>query len=843
MPLVFFTVIARNYAHFARTLGASLAEHHAGVERVLVLVDVESHAVEPFEFPQYDRILTIDQLALPDRQAFCFRYDALELSTAVKPYVFEALLEAGHDRVIYLDPDIWVLRPLTEVLSLLETGASAVLTPHSLVPRPQSQPPNDTTFLQAGAYNLGFLAVSDTPQTRTALAWWKDKLEFGCLSNRTNEGIFVDQKYMDLWPAYCPGTAILHDPTYNVAYWNIDDRVPDDRALPLRLDGRPIAFYHFSGIVPGDRERVSRHRPELKTTDYHGLGVLFEAYHQALERNGLAAAASVPYGFGRFSDGTPIPKIARVAFRDLLEPFSGNPFADGLAALNAPVAGVIDPPRAITTIMYALWRSRPDLQQTFDLHQLESQLLYCDWFCSTAGTEEALPDVFLLPARHALQTRRVQTSAARLTGLKRRMARLTYSVLMRLRPSIRFLYRRISPELRQRLVNRLAGAAWSTGRTSNTAASLAPGITLIGYAHAEMGVGEAMRRLAGSVSAAGIPFEVVNIALPADRRQQDHTLAPHVVEAPGRALNVFCVNADMVSSTISTLGASTMSGRYNVLRPFWELPHLHHSWLEPLRQFDEVWAPTRFVQQAFSASGFGKVVHVPVSIDVPIDMAPARDHFGIPANATAYLFAFDFSSFPARKNPEAVLDAWAAAFGGDARADVALVIKTMGQGPGRLDVLSRLRSLAERDPRIIIIDAVLSREDMYRLTASTDVFVSLHRSEGFGLGIAEAMAMGKVAIATDFSGSADFVTRETGFPVPYRLAEVQPEDYPYFIPGQHWAEPDIESAARAMRNLAGQRELLATMGARARRFMQERHSPAVVGKIIAAHLRESGQLR
>ncbi len=180
----------------------------------------------------------------------------MELSTAVKPFVFEKLFKEGYDRVVYLDPDIQLYRPLTEVFAAFDEGANAVLTPHSLAPNLNRQPPNDHTFLRAGIYNLGFVALADTSETRNAVHWWQTRLEHECVSNRMSDGLFVDQKFMDLWPVYCAGTDILRDPSYNVAYWNLDTRevVPCDGG-GYHVAGRPLAFFHFSGIVPGS----SRH--------------------------------------------------------------------------------------------------------------------------------------------------------------------------------------------------------------------------------------------------------------------------------------------------------------------------------------------------------------------------------------------------------------------------------------------------------------------------------------------------------------------------------------------------------------------------------------------------------
>jgi glycosyltransferase involved in cell wall biosynthesis len=253
---------------------------------------------------------------------------------------------------------------------------------------------------------------------------------------------------------------------------------------------------------------------------------------------------------------------------------------------------------------------------------------------------------------------------------------------------------------------------------------------------------------------------------------------------------------------------------------------------------DEIWAPTAFVRDAFTAGTDRPVVHIPVAISVPPNIEANRERFRIPKNSTAFLFAFDFSSYPDRKNPDAVLQAYLRAFGQDRDRRVSLIIKTMGNSPHKRAILNSIRGLAQTDKRVVLIDEVLTRTETHCLTKSCDVFISLHRSEGFGLGIAEAMAMGKAVIATDFSGSKDFVSTQTGFPIPYRLISVEPDQYPYFIEGQKWADPDIDEAARVMAQLADNIEAVTAVGERARTYMAQVHSPEAVGKVIANRLQD-----
>lgn len=156
-------------------------------------------------------------------------------------------------------------------------------------------------------------------------------------------------------------------------------------------------------------------------------------------------------------------------------------------------------------------------------------------------------------------------------------------------------------------------------------------------------------------------------------------------------------------------------------------------------------------------------------------------------------------------------------------------------GTNRFDDQRILPTGDAADPRIFIIDKDLRRPQVDALTGLADCFVSLHRSEGFGLGMAEAMGLGKPVIGTDYSGNTDFLTEATGFPVAYRLIPVPPGAYPGYE-DQVWAEPDLEQAAWSMRRIAAGADGVAARAEAARRYMAEHHSAAAVGRICRERL-------
>ncbi|MEA3145035.1 MAG: hypothetical protein QOI53_456 [Verrucomicrobiota bacterium] len=152
-------------------------------------------------YPNDSIVVPIEDLDIPDLRSFVFRYDIMELNTAVKPFMFQHLLGMGHQTILYFDPDIQIFSRLDQILESLQDGASFVLTPHLCAPAEGSAYPDDIGILRAGIYNLGFLGVHACPETDSILAWWARRLQYQCLDAQ-DIGIFVDQKFMDLVPGF-----------------------------------------------------------------------------------------------------------------------------------------------------------------------------------------------------------------------------------------------------------------------------------------------------------------------------------------------------------------------------------------------------------------------------------------------------------------------------------------------------------------------------------------------------------------------------------------------------------------------------------------------------------------
>ena len=251
-------------------------------------------------------VIELAHLAIPDISRFIYRYSIMELNTAVKPYVLADLFRRrGYETLLYIDPDIYVFRPLTHVYKALES-ASIVLTPHMRRPFYDDAMPNDVAILQSGTYNLGFIGLKCGETSRRLLDWWMTKLHTDCVVD-IPKGLFVDQKWMDLIPGFFPDHRILYEPGYNVAYWNLHERRLTQRDGEWLVEGQPLRFFHFSGYNPFAPLLLSKHQNRHRLSGMPTLKRLTDFYGRALLERGYDESSAWPYAFETLANGVRVP--------------------------------------------------------------------------------------------------------------------------------------------------------------------------------------------------------------------------------------------------------------------------------------------------------------------------------------------------------------------------------------------------------------------------------------------------------------------------------------------------------------------------------------------------------
>ena len=302
------------------------------------------------------------------------------------------------------------------------------------------------------------------------------------------------------------------------------------------------------------------------------------------------------------------------------------------------------------------------------------------------------------------------------------------------------------------------------------------------------------------------------------------------------AVNLLCVNADQTPHVAATAGPGFFAGRHTIGLWWWELSDFPEYFRSAFDVVDEIWAGSAFVADTLRAVSPKPVVRIPMPVTLPADAAPARARFGFAEDEVTFLYVFDYNSIVARKNPVGLIDAYRRAFpeAGAQDTRTRLVLKCINgeRHPGAHAQV--LTAVAGRED-VTIMDDYLSAADKDALLASCDCYVSLHRSEGFGLTCAEAMLLGKPVIATGYSGAADFMDADHSLPVGWTLVPVGPGNAPYPADGE-WADPDLDQAAAHMRAVAADPELRRTLGERARAFVQREHSPTAAGAAMRARL-------
>jgi glycosyltransferase involved in cell wall biosynthesis len=289
--------------------------------------------------------------------------------------------------------------------------------------------------------------------------------------------------------------------------------------------------------------------------------------------------------------------------------------------------------------------------------------------------------------------------------------------------------------------------------------------------------------------------------------------------------NLFYVNADQTPVVHGALGGSFCAGRYNIGCWAWELEEFPDRWLPFFEFYQEIWTPSAFCQDAISRKSPIPVLRVPYAVEVDVPRSMSRADFGLPSGAFVFLTIFDMLSVFERKNPLAVVEAFVRAFGDSSACHLAVKVN---HGHLRPDQVQRLRAAAAGYP-VTILDHAASREEINALMLSCDCLVSLHRSEGFGLTLAEAMCLGKPVIATAYSGNLDFTKSDNAFLVGYRLRPVGKGCEPY-DEGLMWAEPSIEEAAAQMKAVYECEDLRQRRAMAGQEFVREFFSPAAVGR-------------
>ncbi len=322
------------------------------------------------------------------------------------------------------------------------------------------------------------------------------------------------------------------------------------------------------------------------------------------------------------------------------------------------------------------------------------------------------------------------------------------------------------------------------------------GVNLIGLMRAEMGLGQSARLLAKELEATGMQYSLYNFVISEElMRAGDHSLDDKISEDLPYNINLIHINPDEMTFLYTRLDRDSWSKRYNIAFWLWELEEIPAHWQQAFPMLDEIWTPSEFISNNLRKVTDLPVYTVPYHVEAPTDHTLDRKYFGLPEDKFLYLVMYDSNSTMARKNPVGAIRAFRKAF--RKNPDTGIVVKVNNPKPGELERLGRLL----RDcPNVYYITETLTKTEVNSLISVVDVFVSLHRAEGFGLVMAEAMLAGTPCVATNWSSNTEFMNSEVACMVDGGFTTLK-KDTPPYKKGARWADPDITQAARYMRKL------------------------------------------
>lgn len=806
------TIISKNYLPYARVLMSSVAQWQPEAQRFVVLTDEPEEffdaAAEPFLVIRYA------ELGLPRPSWFACQYTVLELNTAVKPWVLALLFARyGVEKLIYLDPDIRLYAPLEQV-SLLLDQAAVVLTPHLTHPVDDSRKPTELDILRSGTYNLGFLALRRGQVADTLLRWWQGHLQDQCRLDFA-AGLFVDQRWMDLVPGLFSEVAILRDPGHNVAYWNAKQRPIVRSGSGYQVLGRPLVFFHFSGIAPDDPESFSRYQDRLRLADLGDGAELVESYIGALQSAGYQAARHWPYTHRYLADGTALPDLCRRAqdqqpdlSTQIPDPYSPPGSNALLDFWNTPQPGVAT---RVTRFGYEIWRSRSDLQALFPDPLRRDENAWITWLFYSGKHEHSIPEALLTPVRDALAPPVIvhapepEPAAPLLAGFPE-----IISLLYAQRADLQATFP--SPTA----ADRPAFARWlrQHGRREYalTPEELATIDALEPPGGAErlrapldvlrkrrqtgdQAAGEQRRQLLLSPP----PPPIAQLLLPPGDRLAAKTLFNSwknlLPDAPPGSPQVrLTVVSDDNPGEVHEI--AWCAWPWNVATP---------ALISRLNQAREVWTPSTFTRDVLGPVLQVPVIHMPFAAPASTEPPPSRGF--------RFLCLVDALAVE-RQNPWSALEAYDIAFGGNPNVHF-----TVGVEGGSEELWQQLAKSAR---------GVTLRAAGPELLQEADCIVSLHRTESWNPYLIQAMAAGIPVLCTGYGGPLEYARPHTAFLVDYRLRHTPA------LPGTVWADPLLPDAVHAMRLVTENGELRQARARAGQQLVQQQYGP----EVIAAKLKE-----
>ena len=366
-----------------------------------------------------------------------------------------------------------------------------------------------------------------------------------------------------------------------------------------------------------------------------------------------------------------------------------------------------------------------------------------------------------------------------------------------LKPILKKIFpKKLLQKIKQIFVERNYNQMVNSGREPFDRHKFSDGINLIGLVRAEMGLGQSCRLLANELKAGNIPYSLYDFQLGSKLlKAADHSMDDMISEAFPYNINLIHINPDEMMLMYTRMEAERWNGRYNIAFWLWELEEIPEHWKKFFPMLDEIWTPSEFISNNLRRITDLPVYTMPYCVEAPVDEALSRKYFELPEDKFLFLVMYDSNSTIERKNPTGAIRAFRKAFKNN--ADVGIVIKINN---AKTRDIERLNHMLKGCTNVYFITETLSKVEVNSLIKLVNVFVSLHRAEGFGLVMAEAMIVGTPVIATNWSSNTEFMNSDVACMIDCKFITLE-KDSPPYKKGSVWADPNVEQAARYMRKL------------------------------------------
>jgi glycosyltransferase involved in cell wall biosynthesis len=776
------TIVSRRELARARVLAATLHEHQSGATLTVLLLDGDPASVGEIE---HARLSSLEEVAGEQAGLIAAANPPGALASAALPRLLRHLLDGGADTVIYLGAGQRVLGSLKELAELVRSHEIVLVSRAVVDPAGVTYEGPSLAFAadrSHGVFSRELLALRDGPATRALLAAWPSYFA----DAGDDDGAAAVSGWLDRVPAIAADVGVLRHPGYGLDPWSLATRAVGGAEGELRDEG---------GLqVDGQAARVldlGELDPEDPPALFDGDGRIRLSSAPALERLAMrevddlwaagweqdVAAYAAPYA--RLDDGLRLtPTIRALLIEAIAEgkvvssPLIAQGRAELYEYLNQPDGRGREV--GLTRLHMAIWEARADLRSGYPHIDGPDGAGLAGWLCLHGAEQEGLVPA-LLP------------------------------------PTPELSYRDANPHIHE------DPPRW--------------GVNVAGFFTAELGVGEAARLLISGLDAAAIPALPIQGHLVPPSRQDEQFAYARIDEA-AYPVNILCINGDGVPVFAREAGRSFFEGRYTIALWWWEVGEPPADWSQAYKFLDEIWVASQHIYDAIAPTSPVPVVRMTLPVLTSRLTAGTRAELGLPEDGFMFLYVHDYHSVAARKNPLGLIEAFLRAFPPGAGAK--LVLKSIN-AETRPEEHERIVLAARGHEDIVLLDAYVSGAEKNAMIAACDCYVSLHRSEGFGLTAAEAMLLGKPVIATRYGGTLEFMNDENSYLVRWTPAPVGDGAYPY-PPAGIWAEPDLGHAAELMRHVFDEREEAGRRGQIARLEMLEHHSPEVAGEAMRGRL-------